>query len=89
MEKLTKVLMYLMTVILVLCAFMLIRNEWVYSERMKLIGTTSEKCKILYTANPSAFDSTKCWDDEYRKKYLSYNEMMFRIHIWDIEKLKK
>ncbi len=50
---------------LVFGIYMIIRNDWVYEQKIKLI------------------------DEGKDKNYLSYDEMLKKFWVWDVEKLRK
>jgi hypothetical protein len=75
--------LYFLCAVMVLCVlgiawaqFMLYRNRWVYRERTRLISE-------YYLSRD--YEPAWRWD----ANYLSYDEMMRRWWIWDVEKLRK
>lgn len=60
------------------------RNEWVYQERTRLIREFHDK-RVEDIYNGIVPDWRLEWDDDY----LSYDEMMKKFWVWDIEKLRK
>ena len=76
------------------CLIGIIRTNWVYRERRKLIEghskQISDEIKALTLSEVGGYDPIKRWD-ELEGEYLSFDGMMkLRYwHIWDVEKLKK
>lgn len=63
----TQVLILVSVILFFIAIFILIRNEWVYKNRIKLIND----------------------DWESFKKLPSYDQMMFKFWVWDINKFIK
>lgn len=61
-----------LSILVVGCLFALIRNQWVFNGRMKILNRQPQGSGL----------------DEF-KTLISYDEMMRKWWIWDIEKLKK
>jgi hypothetical protein len=59
-----------------LLSFFLIRNQWVYQVRIKTIGNPDPP---WYMKNRSVT----------YEELLSYDEMMYKWWVWDVEKLRK
>lgn len=60
--------------LIIVAVFFLKRNDWVYIQSIILVNKLADQRKL---------------SDEELDKYLSYNQMLFRFWIWDIEKLKR
>ena len=58
---------------IVVCIFMIIRNEWVYRQRTKLLNRKDISCEEALV--------------EY-KKYDDYDSMFQQFWCWDVEKMK-
>lgn len=69
---------------LVFCVFMMVRNQWVYRQRQRLINEfyDERRAQLKKGLWPS---SNEEWDDHY----LSYDEMLYRFWIWDVSKLRR
>lgn len=81
---LTVVVLTGLTVSLLTCVFVLIRNQWVFQRVGEIIHRShAEAIEDIDLGKPVIRDSYK--------EYLSYDEMMYPRywHIWDVEKLKK
>lgn len=73
----TLIVMIILVLIMIACIFMLIRNEWVYKQKVKIVDR-------YFRQHHRAGGL-----EQALNSYLSYNEMMFKLWVWDVEKLKK
>lgn len=74
----------IIAIVLVYSIFMLIRNEWVSTKRTNLIDEFfDKKIQMIRRGEIPSYDNN--WNDDY----LSYDEMMRKFWVWDIEKLRK
>lgn len=80
---------FLFIAVMVLCvigvafaSFMLVRNAWLWRERLKLI----ERFYAIPTDRRWELTAKgEGWDSDY----LTRDQMMWRFWVWDIEKLRK
>lgn len=71
---------------MVFTLLMMFRNDWVYRERCKLIERASKESRRRI--DHGDLDFMRAWD-EYENEYLSYDEMLHRFWIWNVEKLRR
>lgn len=74
----TTLLSYLL-VLLILFAFFIYRNIWVYNTRSLLIKAASVKAKEAIENNETDWKRYYDWYDNLP----SYDKMMFMISVWD------
>lgn len=67
----------------------LIRNRWVFDNRQKIMRHEHEV--MMQKIQNGEHRAVKEFLDrgDFLANYLSYNQMMFRFWVWDIEKLRK
>lgn len=72
------------------CLLMLVRNRWVYRQLTRLNSEHSDELRRLIARrvfdHPLLTHMEENWIDH---RYLTYEQMMWRFWVWDVEKLRK